>query len=151
LRHIGLPAILTLVAGNGERQFAVLRHLTEDTARLLIDGQAYDVDASTLDTHWRGQFVVLWRMPENYYGPIQPGTIGPVARWLVTKLNQIEGIEDQEPVRAIYSAELEERVKRLQRHVGEEPDGIVGVNTLIQLFRLTEAGMPRLDEVGETL
>lgn len=151
LRHVGLPAILTMLMSDGSKQFVVLRYLSDHSATLLVEGEQYDVDITSLDAHWRGAFVVLWRVPEHYHGPVQPGTIGPISRWLITRLNAVEGVPDTEPVRAIYTEEVAERVKRLQRHVGEVPDGIVGVNTLIQLSRLTDAQLPRLEPGGEAM
>ena len=87
---------------------------------------------------------MLWKVPPKYKRPLQPGTIGPLTKWLSYQLDVYEGKAQPVMGRSLYGEELVERVKSFQRDVGEQPDGIVGINTLIQLSKLTDHDVPLL-------
>lgn len=147
LRHLGLPAIVTLYAEDGHRAFAVLRKLDDKQATLLINDQEIALTQAEFNRVWRGQFTVIWKSPRGFYSPLQPGTISPLTRWL----REGFAVIDQQPVTTngnAYDAGLVERVKSFQREVGEPDDGVVGEATLILLSRRLNAGMPLLTQEG---
>ena len=144
LKHLGLPAVLTLFTEEGDKHYLMLRTTNGEKATVGVQNREFEIELDTLDKYWRGHFVMLWRVPPNYHGPLQPGTIGPMTRWLSKQLDALEGKQRAAAVTSYYDDEMVERVKLFQRQVGEEADGIVGINTLIQLSKLTDQSVPLL-------
>lgn len=144
LRHAGLPAVLTLFSDSGEKYYAFLRRIGEDVASFIVGSHQLDIPIDEIDQIWRGQFVMLWKVPPSYNTPLTPGTIGPLTKWVGMQLDRYEGNPDPLPGRSFYDDALVERVKRFQREVGEPADGIVGINTLIQLSKYTDSEIPLL-------
>lgn len=144
LKHLGLPAVLTLFNEKGEKYYLMLRTTNGEKATISVQNKAFEIELDTLDKYWRGHFVMLWKVPPNYHGPLQPGTIGPMTRWLSKQLDTLEGRQQAAATTSYYDDEMVERVKLFQRQVGEDADGIVGINTLIQLSKLTDQSVPRL-------
>lgn len=151
VKHLGLPAVLALYDDKGSKHHVVLKKVHGDMATVSFGGHDYTIKSNELNQFWRGHFVMLWKVPPNYHGPLQPGTIAPMTKWLSMQLDRIGGAENPQPGRSYYDDPLVERVKAFQRSVGEEDDGIVGVNTLIQLSKMTDQSVPRLSETQEQL
>ncbi|MCG8314478.1 MAG: AAA family ATPase [Pseudomonadales bacterium] len=149
LRHLGLPAVLTFFDANGEKFYALLRSIEADKANFIIADRLVEIPLDQIDTVWRGHFVMLWKVPPKYKGPLQPGTIGPLAKWVSKQLDIYEGLPNPVLGRSIYDETLVDRVKQFQRDVGENADGIVGINTLIQLSKHTETDIPMLVEANQ--
>lgn len=143
LRHLGLPAVVTLYAENGRKAFAVMRKLEGGNATLWIRDQEITISEEAFNQAWRGHFSLLWKAPEGYSGPLQPGAVSPMSRWLREGFARL----DQTPAEAgsaSYDAKLVARVKAFQREMGEVDDGIVGEATLILLARKLDKGLPLL-------
>ncbi|OUS25814.1 hypothetical protein A9Q99_20375 [Gammaproteobacteria bacterium 45_16_T64] len=151
LTHLGLPAALTLFDKSGDKYYVLLRHIEGDTASFVVDGGVVDMTLAELQKHWRGHFVVLWKKPPQYVGPLQPGTIAPITKWLGKQLDIYEGVENPALGRSLYDEALVSRVKAFQKRVGEQADGIAGVNTLILLSKYTDQGIPSLSADNEAL
>ncbi len=144
MKHLGLPAILRLVNDQGEQKYIAVRRLEDTVAEVYLNAEVRKVDLSNLDDFWRGYYSVLWKKPPNYHGPLHPGTIAPLSKWLSYQLDIWEKKPSPAMGRSSYDEELVARVKSFQRYVGESDDGIVGASTLIQLFRLTDDQIPLL-------
>lgn len=147
LKHYGLPAIVRLFSADGDEKFVVIRHLEDNFAEVYLDGEIKRVDISDLDTYWRGHYSLLWKKPPSYHGPMQPGTIAPLSKWLSYHLDVWENIPEPRAGRSTYDSDLVERVKQFQRKVGEVDDGVVGSGTLIQLSRRVDESIPLLDPI----
>lgn len=144
VKHLGVPVILKLFGDGGREKYLVLKHLDEDHAVVLLNGEEQRVDLGDLDRFWRGHFSLLWKKPPSYHGPLQPGNIAPLSRWLAYQLDLWEKKPNPEMGRSSYDEALVERVKAFQRYVGEVDDGVVGTNTLIQLTRRVDETVPVL-------
>lgn len=149
LRHMGLPAVLTFFSETGEKHYGFLRTIGESTASFIVGEQLLEIPIDDIDQIWRGHFVMLWKVPPAYKGPLQPGTIGPLTKWVSMQLDAYEGIPNPMPGRSFYDEALVERVKQFQRDVGEQADGIVGINTLIQLSKYTDSQIPLLVDANQ--
>lgn len=149
LRHMGLPAVLTFFSETGEKHYALLRNIGQQSASFVVGDHQLDIPLDKIDQIWRGHFVMLWKVPPDYKGPLQPGTIGPMTKWVGMQLDIYEGVPNPAPGRAYYDDKLVERVKAFQRDVGEPDDGIVGINTLIQLSKYTDKKIPLLVEANQ--
>ena len=140
--HLGLPAILTLFDNNGGKHFVVVNSVSDESVRLIVDHLDVEMSIAELHKHWHGHFVVLWKKPPQYVSPLKPGTIGPMTKWLGKQLDIYEGVKNPALGRSFYDEELVQRVKAFQKQVGEQADGIAGVNTLILLSNHTDKNIP---------
>ncbi|MVF10520.1 AAA family ATPase [Ketobacter sp. MCCC 1A13808] len=144
IKHYGLPVILRLYNDKGDERYVVMRHLGDQYADIYVAGEVRRVSLAQLDAFWRGHFSLLWRKPEDYFGPMSPGTIAPLSKWLSYQLDLWENKPEPMMGRSSYDDALVERVKSFQRHVGESDDGVVGSGTLIQLTRRVDDSVPQL-------
>lgn len=144
IRHLGVPVILRMFSEGGGEKYLVLKTLDAGQATILLNGIEVQVDMTELDRYWRGHFSLLWKKPPSYHGPLQPGAIAPLSKWLSYQLDVWERKPNPEMGRSTYDQTLVERVKAFQRHVGETDDGIVGTSTLIQLSRRVDDTIPVL-------
>lgn len=149
--HLGLPAILTLFDSNGEKHFVVVRSVSGESVQLIVNNVDVEMSLSELHKHWRGHFVVLWKKPPQYVTPLKPGTIGPLTKWLAKQLDIYEGVKHPSLGRSFYDEALVQRVKAFQKQVGEQADGIAGVNTLILLSNYTDKNIPSFSVKKETM
>lgn len=149
IRHYGLPVMLKLFDDRGEQRFVVMRGLSDKSASLYLGGQTQTVSLENLDQYWRGHYYLLWKKPSTYHGPMHPGTIAPLSKWVALQLDILEQKPEPALGRSSYEGELVERVKEFQRRVGEIDDGVVGTGTLIQLSRRIDQSVPLLSSVEE--
>ncbi|MEJ2685806.1 MAG: AAA family ATPase [Gammaproteobacteria bacterium] len=144
LRNIDRPAIIELVAADGRRVPVLLQHLDDSAARVRIAGQVHSVPVSVLQSHWYGDYTVLWRPPVASR-VLKLGDSGPDVRWLRSQLRRVLGPVPPVPDPARFDSALQARVERFQRRHALRPDGIVGGRTLIQLNSAADrADTPRL-------
>lgn len=148
IRHLGLPAVVTLYADNGKKAYALLRKLEGGQATLWIKNQELTIAETEFNQVWRGNFTMAWKVPDGFSSPLQPGSISPLTRWL---REGFAVIDKQAPRQSgsSYDKQLEERVKAFQREMGEPDDGIVGEATLILLSRKLDSSLPLLTQGGE--
>ncbi|MBV1922088.1 MAG: hypothetical protein KUG73_15525, partial [Pseudomonadales bacterium] len=151
LAHLGLPAILTLFDVDGGKHFIVARSVSNESVQLIVNDAVVEMSISELHKHWRGHFAVLWKKPPQYVTPLKPGTIGPMTKWLGKQLDIYEGVKHPSLGRSYYDDALVQRVKAFQKQVGEQADGIAGVNTLILLSSYTEKNIPSFSVNKETM
>lgn len=144
IKHLGVPVILKLFGDSGREKYLVLKSLDSSNAVVLLNGEEQQIDMAELDRFWRGHFSLLWKKPPSYHGPLQPGSIAPLSRWLAYQLDVWEKKPNPEMGRSSYDDAMVERVKAFQRDVGEVDDGVVGTNTLIQLSRRVDETIPVL-------
>lgn len=144
IKHLGVPVILKLFGDGGVEKYLVLKTLDDEGATVLLNGEEQQIDITELDRFWRGHFSLLWKKPPSYHGPLQPGSISPLSKWLTYQLDVWEKKPNPEMGRSLYDAAMVERVKTFQRHVGEVDDGVVGSATLIQLSRRVDETIPVL-------
>lgn len=144
LRHVGLPAVLTLYSPEGDKRYGFLRSLDDSTASFVVGEQQINIPVNELSSMWRGHYLLLWKVPPKYRGPLRPNTIGPMTKWLSAELDKYEGVPNPGAPKGNYDAKMVKRVKNFQKDVGETPDGIVGINTLIQLSKFNDADVPKL-------
>jgi len=122
----------------------VLQEISNDTVFFIVGGRQFAMSVVELHRFWRGHFTVLWKRPPQYIAPLQPGSISPVNRWLGKQLDTYEGVDQPSLGRSYYDDALASRVKSFQKDVGEQADGIAGVNTLILLSKYTDKNIPSL-------
>ena len=118
----------------------MLTGLDERQARLLVDGQAYQVPLLQLAAAWRGEYGTLWRPPPGYAtGRLQDAAI---AAWVAERLAALQGGDAVAPTEG--AAALRAGIAAFQRAQGLPADGVAGPVTLMQLARAAGVPEPRL-------
>lgn len=133
LTQLNRPAILKLFDGSGHEYYVTLTTVRGRKADVVVGKENRSVDMSEIETHWLGDYSLLWEMPPNYEGEVRPGARGPEVQWLDRQLALIQGRKTQERKRLPYDDVLVKQVKEFQTSKGLPPDGIVGPKTIIAL------------------
>lgn len=156
LQRLPLPFMLALFKpGTNAAFYVVVTELNEHSLTLQINPEAMKQSGLTqlpiawedLSQYWRGQYTLVWRVPPGYYGPIEPGTIGPVVKWLSQRLGELYNDPHLLAGVSQFNESMVNTVKKFQAEQGLTADGMVGPSTLIQLHKaVTEknTAKPRL-------
>lgn len=147
LRSFDRPAILQMIAPGGQRVSVLLRGLQGDQAIIELGSEVLRLPISEIDAHWHGQFMLLWRSPIGSES-LRAGARGEDVLWLRTLLDRLSpeaAMASATP--SLYDAALAERVKQFQSSQALNPDGVVGIMTLIHLNSADQtSGGPRLTD-----
>lgn len=146
LRQLDRPVLLTLTGPNGEsREFALIG-LDDRLARLALADGSVTVPIDELTDQWFGQFLLLWRPPNNNDDPIGPGMRNENVRWLRQSLAAIDaGYQPTSSDSDLFDAELERQLIAFQRRHRLEADGLAGQKTQILINSLlARDNAPRL-------
>jgi general secretion pathway protein A len=149
LARLDRPLLLELVTA--ERFLASALLLGVDGRHLWVgsmEGAVQRVGLDAVAPHWTGRYRFLWHPPPGYQRSLFPGAEGPA----VTEVAQLFARLDGQPrplTETRYNAALRQRVRLFQREHGLVDDGVVGVQTLLELNRqlgvdLDAAGARRL-------
>ena len=133
LRQFDRPAILTLVAANGERVPVVLQHLDDSIAEVLIGNELYRLPTEQVERSWYGDFTLLLQVPPGGRLFLRVGDRDPVVSWIRGQLEIAQGvvIPAQDPLSFDFA--LQREILAFQREHGLVADGVVGKLTLIHL------------------
>lgn len=147
LRSFDRPAILQMIAPGGQRVSVLLRGLQGEQAIIELGSEVLRLPISEIDAHWHGQFMLLWRSPVGSE-TLRAGARGEDVLWLRTLLDRLlpeAAVPSVTP--SLYDAALAERVKQFQSSQALNPDGVVGIMTLIHLNSADQtSGGPRLTD-----
>ena len=147
LRQFDRPAILTLVAADGERVAVLLQHLDDSVAEVIIDNELYRLTPDQVEKSWYGDFTLLLQAPPGGRMFLRTGDRGPVVSWIRSQLELAQGviIPAADPLSFDYA--LKREIMAFQRDHGLSADGVVGKYTLIHLNSASgREGVPRLSE-----
>lgn len=150
LRKLNRPAILKLYNDDGKIAYAILTRLTHNKATLGTGRDNFEIDITLLDTHWYGEYTLLWQKPPFYRAAVQPGSSGPIVQWLDQQLTRLYGQSDVPTIHNTYSDELISNVKKFQQSKGLIPDGVAGPLTFIHLNSEIGAQTPLLSTKEST-
>jgi general secretion pathway protein A len=145
LLNIDYPAVLELtMPGIPGKRYISLVGIQND--QLLVDTPVAgrrSLSFSELEKHWSGRGYFLWKDQMNVLARLSPGS----KRKQVTHLQGLlkeAGVYNGPPT-GIYDSDTISAVKDFQSLKGIERDGIVGVKTLMLLYRsIDRFGVPRL-------
>jgi general secretion pathway protein A len=133
LRRLDLPAILTLDAPGGDKRYAVVTRLDDETATLELGGHTLTLPLREVERAWDGAFIALWRPPAVVTSSLAPGTRDKGVVWLRQRVGDATGEAGSSSRSDVYDDELKRRVMGFQRAQRLTPDGIVGEDTLVRL------------------
>ena len=131
IRNLGLPAVLALT-GAGERA-VLLQGLTDEFALLAGPQGPETVPLKDLESHWLGQYKIIWPQAQDWPRQLKSGNQGPA----VTIVQQLAVSAEQPFQGAIsdrFSSEFKDWVIRFQQSHGLDDDGIIGPATLLYLL-----------------
>jgi general secretion pathway protein A len=137
LRRLDLPVVLTLSAPSGDKHYATLTALRDDTATLDVGGETTTLPLAEIERVWDGQFVALWRTPPLGTTDLRPGMTGRDVAWLRQQLSDAGAPMERN---SLYDDDLRRRVVAFQLANGLEPDGIAGDETLVRLAAVSTDG-----------
>jgi general secretion pathway protein A len=132
LRRFNLPAVLELLTPTGDKHYATLTAIGDDTATLEFGDRALTYPRAEIESFWDGPFIVLWQPPPVATVPLVPGMRGRDVSWLRRRMAELDG---GEATRGgdVYDEALKARVVAFQRSQSLVPDGLVGEETLTRL------------------
>ena len=136
------PAILTLMDNQNQRYHATLLKLNDEQATIAFAYGIETVAVRELETHWLGDYQILWRTSPQGLALLGPGSRGPDVVWLTENL-LAAGIKPLQ-VKEVYDADVIAAVRNFQRSQGLVADGIAGRKTLIRLNTANDESAPRL-------
>ncbi len=150
LARIGYPAILELSPSDGTKSYLVFGGLTQEYA-LVADssGSLVEVPTTALEKIWNGRAILPWKNVHRLRIPVPYLKASPEQTTL-SHLLVAAGVLKNDQTRNV-PAVLTEAVKRFQANQGLEPDGIIGAQTLLLLYRSSgELRLPTLKKAEKT-
>jgi general secretion pathway protein A len=126
------PLLLELVTPARSAAAAVFLGVEDDNALLWAGDTLVRVALTELAPLWRGGYRFLWRPPAGFDGPLALGDTGPAVAAVATMFARLDG-QQQPLATTTYNSALATRVRLFQRRQQLQPDGIVGVQTLLRL------------------
>jgi len=144
LINLNRPAVLKLFNAKGQNFFGTLLSVKNNVAEVAIGGEVRRVKVDDLKLWVVGKYTVMWRVPEHYKAPIQPGMEGPEVIWLDRQLALSQSRAPRYFRLQTYDGGLVRQVKRFQASNGLVPDGVVGPHTAILLNSVSDRKAPML-------
>ena len=138
------PAVLKLINKQGEDRYITITSLQDNVATIFANNIKYRIELNILNQYWYGQFILLWKKPENYSAAILPGDNGNIVNWLQAQFPAAGSSADSN----IYDDSLKTKVKNFQASHGLSADGIVGPVTIIHLNAQSGMIVPLLTQPG---
>ncbi len=132
IKRINRPAVLHVYNNDGRDAYVTLARLENNQAVVLTGDQEQQVSIDDLESHWYGEYSLLWQKPPYYAKPLLQGHTGAVVQWLDQQLARLLPAGNA-TIRDVYTREMAEQVASFQRSAGLQPDGIAGPMTFIHL------------------
>ena len=140
LKRINRPALLKMIATNGQLFYAVLQEIdSRNRLKLAIANQNVVIAERDLDDVWTREYTLLWQRPENYRDTVYPGDRDDTMPWVAKQLANLPEYGPPLAESLSYNFDLEQRVRLLQERCGLFVDGLVGKETLIKINTLVSA------------
>lgn len=143
LIQLNRPALLKLLDDQGNTFYATLTGVQGTTATFDIDSENKFVTTVDIALRWRGDYIMLWKLPPGYKDLMTLNSQGPQVTWLSKQLAHVQGNTEQ-PSKDLLDEKLMKQVKNFQLARGLVPDGIVGPQTIIHLHSAAGTDEPIL-------
>ncbi len=149
LNNLNRPAVLKLFDETGREFYAALISIEAQSATFVVGAQKKYIDLAEITKQWLGDYILLWRPPDNYHGDIHPGSAGKEVEWLNRQISLLRGTAVKKQMNNVYGEEPVREVRTFQIERGLKPDGIVGPLTIIHLSNAVGSNEPMLNNKGE--
>jgi general secretion pathway protein A len=147
LRRVNWPTILSLVTADGVEHPVVVAALGYDHAKIVANGNTFELPLAELSYYWYGDHLLLWRPGDAPARDLAPGSDDIGVRWLRDTLGKLGGQPLPSAAPTVYDGELEQQVRAYQRAHQLTVDGIVGART--QIAMLAELDLPNTPSLVE--
>ncbi|VAW56311.1 hypothetical protein MNBD_GAMMA07-2242, partial [hydrothermal vent metagenome] len=144
LQEFNRPAVLTLYNDANKVQYATLKEIKGNKAKLIVSGKEQVVSLTQLQKHWKGDYLFFWNIPEGYFQPMVPGDSGRAVLWLSRKMLEVTKHPKLIPHNN-YDDILLDQIKAFQMKEGLDDDGVVGIRTLIHINQAINKRIPLLE------
>ncbi len=142
------PFVARMSRGELQGKFLVVVGITADAVLLTpVSGESVaELGKELFSRGWNGEYLLLWRPPPVLRGDsfIWRGEESERVRWVQQRLAAIPALAPELKLSGEYNQATEQAVRRLQANRGISVDGVVGVETLIQLNLLGGESGPGL-------
>jgi len=135
LKRINLPVIVNYNSGNVSNFVVVTNiNLDDSTITFLKNGEPVVVDMASYLQNWSGGGQLLWQPPASYNRVLSPNQRNKqFVNWLQIQLRNKNVISERFITGGLYNAILVDYVKQFQQDNGLQPDGIIGIQTVLAL------------------
>jgi len=145
LRQLNLPAVLLMQDKQGQKFYATLTRLDDQSAAFVVGDETKSVSLGALAEQWSGHYTLLWRVPPVESKKLRLGDHGPDVQWLGRQLAQLSGESTKAPMDQIFDDAMLRQVKQFQLAQGLVPDGVVGPQTMMLLSGAADRKAPKLN------
>ena len=144
LLQLNYPAVVRLADEKSQIFYAVLLHVADGQAELLLGGERWQVSQTWLEKAWDQSYTLFWQLPGSGNTLISKRSNTSDIQWLETAVSQAL----HQPVRnklRRFDSQLESKVRQFQQQEGLKADGVAGEQTLLRLAIYSREDVPRLN------
>ena len=148
LKKLNRPAVLRVTSPDKKRRYIAITKINKDIATVYSGGKSFELSLKKLDQYWHGQFILLWKTPDEYTASIAPGSTNKMSSWLHKQFNTVANTPGKNPKKVpssnLYNPALVEKVRTFQKEHQLNSEGIVGPMTIILLNSKSNENYPKL-------
>ena len=148
LIRMNRPAVLRLFNRQGDAVYGTLFAVDGQQGHLQIDGKTVMLPVSYLQSHWLGDYSLLWHTPPFLNSKSGKENAQAKQAWLKQQLStliQHSGL-GQNQANQLLQSSTSDQIKWFQRRNGLIPDGIPGTVTLIKMNSELNIQVPKLNQ-----
>ena len=144
LLKLNYPAVVHLTEEDGREIYAVVLHVADGKADLLLGSERWQVSVEWLNKVWGQGYTFLWQLPESGHTVISKRSGVADVRWLEAAVSQALRLPVRNKV-SRFDAQLTDKVRQFQKQEGLVEDGVAGEQTLLRLVIRSQKAVPRLN------
>lgn len=139
------PGIVRLVDADDQASMYFLASLSDEGFNLSNSKGTFRLTSEELASRWDGIYLYFWQPPQGYVDAIYVGTKNaPVVDWLQDQMVKWNADYQQVITGGVYSVAISEQVRFFQADNGMESDGVLGKDTIMALYDLSNQS-PKLE------
>ncbi|VTQ53120.1 Putative general secretion pathway protein A [Campylobacter jejuni] len=141
---LNYPVVVQLDDEKVGNWYAVLSHIEDEKATLIIDNKEWQVSSAWLQRVWQKNATLFWPLPDSGTTLISRRSDTADVQWADKALSEALGVAVNDNSRRLKTR-IEEKIKLFQQKTGLRADGMAGEQTLMRLSHLTANAIPRLN------
>lgn len=141
---LNYPVAVRLTEKNDQELYAVVLHVADGQADLLLGSERWQVSQEWLSQAWGQDYTLFWQLPESSNKVISKRSGPADVLWLENLVSQAL----RQPARNKlyrFDAQLAAKVRQFQKQEGLTEDGVAGEQTLLRLGVRSREAVPRLN------
>lgn len=129
LRQLNLPMVLEFQLPGGGRRYVALLAVAGDTLKLTSGSTTGSFQVGDILPLWTGNAWVVWKPGTAIANLVKPGETAPIVSWVRRQLGATAAPGPDN----VYDDALKPRVVEFQKSRGLRADGLLGMQTLLNL------------------